>query len=123
MIKKDDLLVKLEEIDDIKLITNVFDDTDNIANESLLNFTRKNITQEVKAVLGLDIYKYSDYDDDKQPLIPFVFDLLLDSGFKYVKDAEKTLFADINIANNFISTGDGGFIIFPTPLHALVFNL
>jgi hypothetical protein len=123
MVRKGDLLAELAEIDDIKLITDVFDDIDNNTDEILLNFTRENITQEAKTVLGLDIYKYSDYDDDKQLLIPFIFDLLLDSGYGYVKKAERTLFSNINITDNFISTGDGGFVIFPTPLHALVFNL
>lgn len=120
MVKTDDLFAKLKEIDDVELVTDVPDDIDI---ENLRKFVHENIKQEIKAVLGLDIYKYSDYDDDKQTLIPFIFDLLLDGGLEYVQVAEKTLFKDFDITNNFISTGDGGFIIFPTPLHALVFNL
>jgi hypothetical protein len=104
MVKKDDLLAKLEKIDDIKLVTDISDD---LANEKFLKFTHENIQQKIKAVLGLDIYKYSSYDDDRQPLIPFIFDVLLDGGFQYAKDAEKTLFKDIDIINNYISTGDG----------------
>jgi hypothetical protein len=121
MIKKDDLVAELKKIDRVELIDNVHD---NVSVGDLSNFSKENIKQEIKAVLGLDIYKYSDYEEDKQSLIPFVFDLLLDGGFEYIHDAEKTLFKDITtIRDKYISTGDGGFIIFPTPLHALVFNL
>ncbi|MDR1446040.1 MAG: hypothetical protein LBI90_03980 [Treponema sp.] len=120
MIKKDKLLAKLKEIDDMELIGNV---PDNVSIENFSNFSRENIKQEIKAILGLDIYKYSDYEDEKQSLIPLIFDLLLDNTCQYTCVAEKTLSKDINIQNNFIPTGDGGFIIFQTPLHALVFNL
>jgi hypothetical protein len=120
MIKRDDLLAKLKEIDDMELIGDVLD---NVSTGKFSNFSRDNIKQEIKAILGLDIYKYSDYDEDKQSLIPLIFDLLLDNAFQYTCIAEKTLSKDIDIRNNFIPTGDGGFIIFQTPLHALVFNL
>jgi hypothetical protein len=73
--------------------------------------------------LGIDIYKYSEYEETKQVLIPFVFDLILDETIETVLQSESSLFAEFTKKDNFISTGDGGFVIFPTPLHALVFNL
>jgi hypothetical protein len=120
MIRKDGLFAELKKIDRVELIGGVHDGA---PAGDLSNFSKENIKQETKAVLGLDIYNYSGYEEDKQSLIPFIFDLLLDSGFGYTRSAEKTLFKDIAIQGHFISTGDGGFIIFPTPLHALVFNL
>ena len=120
MVKKQDLLKKLMEIDKYGLTS----ETNNVISvEDVSTFSEKYIKQETKSVLGLDIYKYSDYDDSRQPLIPFVFDLLLDNAAQYVSCTELSLFKDVNIRENFISTGDGGFIIFPTPLHALIFNL
>lgn len=77
-----------------------------------------------KAVLGIDIYKYSSYEPLEQILVPCMFKLLfretIDLCFKnhaflfqqYTKD---------EIEENFISTGDGGFVIFDIPLHALLF--
>jgi len=93
-------------------------------------------TESDKAILGLDIYQYSEFDDGRQPLIPFLFDILLEKGFTYSKKVEPSLFPDqadekdqtdekkfINFKKKIISTGDGGFIIFSSPIKALVFNL
>jgi hypothetical protein len=79
---------------------------------------------EKKAILGLDIYKYSEYEENKQNLIPFVFDLLLDTTIDISSKMEPVLFSGTTtkIRDKFISTGDGGFIIFETPLYALIFN-
>lgn len=120
MITKHDLLKKLAEIDRYEFVLEI---TDDISCEDMLNFSEKHIAQDKRAILGLDIYKYSEYDDKKQPLIPFIFDLLLDNCFELALNIETSLFKGINIRENFISTGDGGFIIFPTPIHALAFNL
>jgi hypothetical protein len=76
------------------------------------------------AVLGLDIYKYSDYEENKQNLIPFIFDLILDETSKHIKQTERPFFLEnFDVRKNFISTGDGGFILFDTPLHGLIFNM
>jgi hypothetical protein len=120
MIKKSYLIEKFEEIDKIELTT---DSYDGAPDERLNNFTKNYIEQECKAILGLDIYKYSEFDEDKQALIPFIFDLLLDGASGYLSNDEPSLFKNYRIKENFISTGDGAFIIFPTPLHALLFNL
>jgi hypothetical protein len=90
--------------------------------EKLKIFSQDNFKQEKKAVLGLDIYKYSSYDTERQNLIPFVFDIIKDNATHLVKSVEKTFFP-MEYENKFISTGDGGFMIFETPLHALIYNL
>ena len=124
MIKRDDLLARLGEIDKLELTADAFYELpDGDIDKRLLVFSENYIKQEPKAILGLDIYKYSDFDEGRQPLIPFLFDLLLDGGFTYTLRAESTLFNNFVIRDNFIPTGDGGFIIFPSPIHALAFNL
>jgi hypothetical protein len=62
MIKKDYLLAKLKEIDKVELISDISDD---ISGDDLSEFAENNINQEARAVLGLDIYKYSDFDGKK----------------------------------------------------------
>jgi len=88
-------------------------------------FSEENFPHDNKmAVLGLDIYKYSDFEENKQNLIPFIFDIIIDETVKHIRQSEKPIFAeDFSIRDKFISTGDGGFILFETPLHALIFNL
>lgn len=80
--------------------------------------------KEKKAVLGLDIYQYSKYKDEKQDLIPVILKELIDKAFNDFKKYEpesykrnKTVLAD------FIDTGDGGYWFFDTPLDALIFSM
>jgi hypothetical protein len=115
---------KTKLLENLKKIDNEFVDylDNNEDIEEIKKFSQDNFIQDRKAVLGLDIYKYSNYDTEKQNLIPFVFDIIRDEATKYVKEVEKTLFPT-RYENEFISTGDGGFLIFETPLHALIFNL
>jgi len=85
------------------------------------------------AVLGIDIYKYSSYDFSRQIAIPFVFQQLLIRTFKVCLATEPFLFQKYagnnfdkcldRFLDKFIDTGDGGFIIFDTPLHAIIFAL
>jgi hypothetical protein len=120
MIKKDDLFRELFKIDKVGLTAEI---NDEISVEEMASFSEKYLKQEIKSILGLDIYRYSEYHDAKQPLIPVIFDSLFDNAIYNVLNDEPSLFKDIDIRKYFIPTGDGGFIIFPTPLHALVFNL
>jgi hypothetical protein len=120
MVRKHDIMKRLSEIDKYGLTTEI---DEKISIEDIQSFSENYIKQEIKSVLGLDIYKYSDYNDEKQVLIPFIFDSLLDNAISCALEEESFLFKTIDIRKYFISTGDGGFIIFPTPLHSLVFNL
>ena len=121
VVKKDDLLKKIFEIDKFELTSE--NDEIEIEVGEMFSFSKNHIKQETKSVLGLDIYKYSEYNDEKQPLIPLIFDTILDHAIKNATEDDPVLFKNMAIRNNFISTGDGGFIIFPTPLHALMFNM
>lgn len=77
-----------------------------------------------KSVLGLDIYQYSSYGEFEQMLIPFLFKTMLSTTIDLCIDNHPFIFQKYtkeHIEKNFISTGDGGFLIFDTPLHSLLF--
>ena len=86
-----------------------------------------------KAVLGIDIYKYSQFREETQPVVPFVFHLLAMRAFNVCLMTEPFLFQKYRKAafeesfnsflETFVDTGDGGFFIFETPLHAFIFAL
>ncbi len=80
--------------------------------------------KEKKAVLGLDIYQYSKYKDEKQDLIPVILKEIIDSAFFHFKKYEQESYnRNRNILNDFIDTGDGGYWFFDTPLDALIFSM
>ena len=77
-----------------------------------------------KAVLGIDIRNYASYDDVEQPLIPIVYQILFEETINLSLTTQEFVFQKYNsntIKNYTISTGDGGYIIFDTPLHAVLF--
>lgn len=77
-----------------------------------------------KSVLGIDMYQYSSYGEFEQTLIPFLFKILLDSTIKLCLKNHKFIFQKYNIyriEKNFISTGDGGFLLLDNPLQSLLF--
>lgn len=77
-----------------------------------------------KAVLGIDIYKYSSYEQFEQILVPCMFKLLFRETIEMCFKNHAFFFQKYTkeeIEENFISTGDGGFVIFDIPLHALLF--
>ncbi|HPE87842.1 MAG: hypothetical protein PHU97_04575 [Bacteroidales bacterium] len=79
-----------------------------------------------KSVLGIDIYQYSAYPEFQQTLIPFLFKLIFDLTKAQCQRNHPYIFQKISSAdfnNHFISTGDGGFLLFDTPLHSLVFAM
>lgn len=83
-----------------------------------------------KAVLGIDIYKYSKYDYNQQKLIPFVFSSLRRSAAqlffdnetifssRYEKDEEEN---NNELEKDLVNTGDGGYLFFTNPIDAIVF--
>ena len=79
--------------------------------------------EERRAVLGIDIFKYSKYAPEQQRLIPVLFQYIHDSVLADCNSFEAYLFHESATIGHFISTGDGGFQIMPTPLHALVFAI
>jgi hypothetical protein len=79
-----------------------------------------------KSVLGIDIYRYGLYKHLEQTLIPAVFKLLFEKTIRLCLENNQFVFQHYNrdiIENSFISTGDGGFLIFDTPMHALFFAI
>lgn len=94
--------------------------------EELIN-TVKNFfksKKEKKAVLGLDIYQYSKYKDEKQDLIPVILKKLLEKAFSDFKKYEPESYKrNLNIFNDYIDTGDGGYWFFENPLDALIFSI
>ncbi len=79
-----------------------------------------------KAVLGFDIYQYSKFPQEQQTLIPHVFHQLYITTVLNCLEHESYLFQDKNkddFLDYFINIGDGGYQIFDTPFHAIIFAI
>ncbi|PKA11209.1 hypothetical protein CH372_15325 [Leptospira meyeri] len=115
-----------------------FDVKDNMASPKLVNF--ENATKFSKAyismiqplstekfcVVGLDILGYSQYNFEKQSIIPSIFDLLMSETLRHTIENESLIFQHENetkLTEKFISTGDGGFQVLENPLQGLIFSL
>ena len=84
----------------------------------------KSLTKQ--AVLGIDVYRYSQFDPLPQSLVPFVLRLLYSEVCLHSRALCPYLFHDADegeLRERFIDTGDGGFQLLDTPVHALVFAL
>jgi len=116
-----DLLNKL----DTRIVfeeTNVIPDDNELYKQLKQYVDYENISQ--KAVLGIDIFKYSLYGEFQQTMLPFIFDTLFKAAIRLCLTNHPYLFQKYSqdkIEKSFISTGDGGFLILDTPLHALIF--
>lgn len=78
------------------------------------------------SVLGIDIYRYGLYKHLEQTMIPALFKILFDKTIRLCLENNQFVFQDYTkekIEKSFISTGDGGFLIFETPLHSLFFAI
>jgi hypothetical protein len=86
-----------------------------------------NIRSFVKrSVLGIDIYRYGLFKHFEQVLIPPLFKILFEKAIRLCLENNQFIFQRYtkeNIEKSFISTGDGGFVIFETPLHSLFFAI
>jgi hypothetical protein len=79
-----------------------------------------------RAVLGIDIYRYGMYKHLEQVLIPPLFKILFQKAIRLCLENNQFVFQRYSrekIEKSFISTGDGGFVIFDTPIHALFFAI
>jgi len=81
-----------------------------------------------KVVLGIDIYKYSEYQLAEQIYIPVLFDFLYQSTVITITTHEPFVFKPYTLdysefKKRFISTGDGGYQIFENPIEAIVFAI
>lgn len=106
----------------------VFEKTNVIPNECELYKHLKEYVEfrkiSSKAVLGIDIYQYSSYGEFEQTLIPFLFKKMLHTTIQLCLSHHPFIFQKYSrqvMEKDFISTGDGGFLIFDNPMHALLF--
>lgn len=78
------------------------------------------------SVLGIDIYRYGLYKHLEQTMIPALFKILFDKAIRLCLENNQFVFQHYTkerIEKSFISTGDGGFLIFENPLHSLFFAI
>lgn len=81
-----------------------------------------------KVVLGIDVYKYSQYPRTEQIFIPVIFEKLYSDTVFNICKHEPFLFDSYgksprDFKSRFISTGDGGFQIFDNEIQAITFAL
>lgn len=86
-------------------------------------------------VVGIDIYHYSQFPTEKQLFVPHVFEELYNHTWSLLRQNYSFLFQEygelmhmcseehLNYRGHFISTGDGGYQILPTPIHGVVFAM
>lgn len=78
------------------------------------------------SVLGIDIYRYGMYKHLEQTMIPALFKILFDKAIRLCLENNQFVFQNYDrkkLEKSFISTGDGGFLILETPLHAMFFAI
>lgn len=105
--------------------TNIIPDDKDLYEELQAFINYDNIPE--KSVLGIDIYQYSTgYGHFEQSLLPFLVRRIIETAINQCFVNHKYIFQKYDrkrIFDHFISTGDGGFFIFDTPLHSLLFAI
>jgi len=91
------------------------------------------LIKDKHAVLGFDIYRYSQYSREKQPFLPHLFEKIFEQtwdlvaqNFEYIFQKYNTIknrSGEIKLQDYYIDAGDGCFQIFESPLHAVIFAL
>jgi hypothetical protein len=79
-----------------------------------------------KAVLGIDIYRYSKFLTPNQNYIPFIFEHLFNRTITFCNSHLKYFFQNYTpekFKKCLVTTGDGGFVMLCTPLHCLLFAI
>lgn len=90
------------------------------------------------SVLGVDVYRYSQYAELEQALVPLVLRLIYEEAARDCLSQERFVFQEFletpderinrrtagsRLRKDWIDTGDGGFQMLATPLHALLMAL
>ena len=103
---------------------------DDVDQSILLNKLENKIVTDKfdeKTVLGIDIYHYSHYKPLEQSLIPVLYKIIYDKACEMCLSDSSYLFQHYTsketFSKLFINTGDGGFQIFDTPIHATAFAI
>ncbi len=102
--------------------TNIIPDHRNLSSELRKYISYDKISR--KSVLGIDMFQYSSYGEFEQTLIPFLFKAMFESSIRLCLENHRFIFQKYDkdrIERNFISTGDGGFLLFDNPLQSLLF--
>lgn len=102
--------------------TNIIPDDHDLYYDLQKYIDYKNIPNN--AVLGVDIFQYSSYGEFEQTLIPYLFKKMFDMTGRLCLRNHPYIFQGYDFDDfktRFISSGDGGFLILETPLHALLF--
>lgn len=84
------------------------------------------ILKNRSCVLGIDIYHYSQFSEEKRTFVPFVFEEVFLQAINLIEQNFMFLFQGYDLKafrNLYIPTGDGGFLVLETPLHAIVFAI
>jgi hypothetical protein len=120
-----DKVLKILEEFDLRLS---FDRIKKIPDESSLKNALSNHLKNTnfgkKSILGVDIRQYGSFDDFEQPLIPILYRILFEETINHCLGTQEFLFQKYDkdrILKQTIDTGDGGYLIFDTPLHSLLF--
>jgi len=110
-------------IGEVKMLLTAPDPTDAIRAQLNAYFVASG--EATRTVLGVDIYRYSRYEPEVQRLIPVLFRIIYDATIADLRTRESLLFSKSSeeYQRDFIPTGDGGFQVLATPLHAITFAL
>lgn len=103
---------------------NIIPDSQDLYNKISSYIDTKSLTR--RAVLGIDIYRYGMFKHLEQTLIPTVFKLFFEKTIRLCLESNQYVFQNYTkniIEDSFISTGDGGYLILETPLHAMFFAI
>ncbi len=103
---------------------NIIPDNQELHNKISTYVDTKSFTN--RAVLGIDIYRYGMFKHLEQTLIPAIFKIFFEKTIRLCLESNEFVFQNYTkeiIENSFISTGDGGFLILETPLHATFFAI
>jgi hypothetical protein len=122
----DQIIALLREYDTESIYekVNIIPDSEDLY-EQMSNYINLKSFSKV-AVLGIDIYRYGNYPHLEQTLIPSLFKIMFDKTIRLCLENNQFVFqyySTESIEKAFISTGDGGFLIFDTPLHAMFFAI
>ena len=103
---------------------NIIPESEDLYNEISSYIDTKSFAN--RAVLGIDIYRYGMFKHLEQTLIPAIFKIFFDKTIRLCLESNQYVFQNYTkerVEKAFISTGDGGFLILDTPLHAVFFAI
>lgn len=118
------LLDNIDSSESFDFVSKEPDELDQTTFESSLIVALSDWNDCKKAVLGIDIFKYSQFEYSKQKLIPFIFSFLRKEAERSFTGGESFFsnrYKNNVLENDLIDTGDGGFFVFDEPIDAVVF--